>query len=322
MAKKTKLWLITATLLLLIGLIIFGGVMTVLKWDFSKLSTVKYETNEYEISENFTNISITTKTAKVVFAPTDKETPQVVCHEQKNVRHEVKASDGTLNIKINDTRKWYEYIGINFGSPKITVYLPSGSYGACTVKTSTGDTEIAKDFSFESIDVSGSTGDVDCYASATGDIKIKVSTGDIKTENATAGALDLTVSTGRITASGISCSGDLKITVSTGKVNLTDIACKSLISDGDTGDVYLKNVIAAEKFDIKRSTGDVKLDGCDAGEIFITTDTGDVSGTLLSEKIFIPKTKTGKSDVPRTVTGGVCEITTDTGNIKISVIEP
>ena len=49
------------------------------------------------------------------------------------------------------------------------------------------------------------------------------------------------------------------------------------------------------------------------------TDTGDVKGSLLSEKIFIPTTDTGDVDVPKTVTGGRCEITTDTGDIKITV---
>ena len=41
---------------MLVGCIIFGGVMTVLKWDFGKLSTNKYETNTYEINEAFKQI--------------------------------------------------------------------------------------------------------------------------------------------------------------------------------------------------------------------------------------------------------------------------
>jgi len=48
----------------------------------------------------------------------------------------------------------------------------------------------------------------------------------------------------------------------------------------------------------KSTTGDVKFDGCDAENVFIETDTG-------------------KIDVPRSVAGGSCEITTDTGDIKV-----
>ena len=50
------------------------------------------------------------------------------------------------------------------------------------------------------------------------------------------------------------------------------------------------------------------------------TDTGKVVGSLLSEKVFIAETSTGKVSVPKTTTGGKCEITTSTGDIKIEVI--
>ena len=63
----------------------------------------------------------------------------------------------------------------------------------------------------------------------------------------------------------------------------------------------------------------MKFDGCDAGELLVHTDTGDVSGSLLSEKIFIVRTDTGKISVPASVSGGRCEITTDTGDIKINL---
>jgi len=83
--------------------------------------------------------------------------------------------------------------------------------------------------------------------------------------------------------------------------------------------MFLKNVIAAERFSIDRSTGDVNFDGCDAAEIYVNTDTGDVEGSLLSEKVFIANTDTGKKKVPNTVSGGRCEIRTDTGDIEITI---
>ena len=49
------------------------------------------------------------------------------------------------------------------------------------------------------------------------------------------------------------------------------------------------------------------------------THTGDVSGNLLSDKVFITETDTGRIDVPKTTTGGKCEIKTDTGDIRISI---
>jgi len=319
MDKKMKIWLIVAASLVLVGAIIFGGVMTVLKWDFTKLSTYKYETNEHTLQEKFQNIQIVTDTADIVFLPTEKNNASVICYEQENVHHSVGVADGTLVIEVADSRKWYEYIGINFGAPKITVYLPQGQYASLSIKSSTGDVVIPKEFAFESMDISESTGDVTNYASTSLFTKIKTSTGSIRVENASVGMLDLSVSTGSVTVSNVTCAGDVKIQVSTGKANLTDIRCKNLISGGNTGDITLKNVIATEKFSIERSTGDVKFDGCDAAEIFVRTDTGDVTGSLLSEKHFFAETDTGRVDVPKCTTGGRCEIQTDTGNIKITI---
>ncbi len=319
MSKRTKIWLVIAASLVLVGGIIFTGVMTVFKWDFTKLSTVKYEINNYEINENYKNISIVTDTTDIVFAPSEDSKASVVCYEQKNIKHSVAVKDSTLVIEGVDERKWYEHIGITLGTPKITVYLPKNEYASLSIKESTGDIEIPKNFRFESMDISLSTGDVNCLASASDDIKIKTSTGDICLENVSAGSLELSVSTGEVIAKGITCQGDIKIKVSTGDTKLTDVACKGVFSNGSTGDISLKNVVATEKLSIERSTGDVRFDGCDAAEIFVKTDTGSVKGGLLTDKVFITQTDTGSVDVPKTVTGGKCEIVTDTGNIKIDI---
>lgn len=317
MKKSTTLWLIIAAALVLAGSIVFTGVMMMLNWDFSQLSTVKYQTTEYTISEDFKNIAINIDTADIAFVAAEKAT--VICHEQKNATHRVTVENGSLVVKSTDERKWYEHIGIGFETPKITVYLPQGAYDALTVSSSTGNVDIPADFSFRRIHITESTGRVTCLASATEAVTIKATTGDIRVEDIATGQLDLTVSTGKVTVSGVDCSGDAVVSVSTGDANLSDLSCKNFISSGNTGDIDLKNVIATETFSITRSTGDVKFDGCDAGEITVTTDTGSVKGSLLSGKIFITHTDTGSVHVPDSVTGGKCQITTDTGNIKITI---
>ena len=323
MRTRTKVWLIIAASLVSIGGILFAGVMTTLRWDFMELATVKYETNTYEISEAFDGISMNTDTADIVFAFSDDGKCRVECHEEENAKHSVTVEDGTLTVELIDERSVYDfigYIGLNFGSPKITVYLPKAEYTSLLIHEDTGDIEIPKDFTFKDIDISLSTGDVDFCASASEMIKIKTSTGDIRVENISTGSLDLSVSTGKVTVSGVTCEGDVTVGVSTGKAYLTDIACENLVSNGSTGDISLKNVIAEENFSIKRSTGDVKFDGSDAAKIFVETDTGDVEGSLLTEKVFITETDTGSVDVPKTTTGGKCEVSTDTGDIKLEIV--
>ena len=319
MSRAIKIWLIVATSLVLIGGIVFAGVMATLQWDFTKLSTNKYETNEYEITEGFSAISIDVDTTDVKFVPSEDSQCSVSCYEQTNMKHSVTVKDGTLTIKVIDTRKWYEHIGIGFNSPSITVYIPKGEYGQLLLKSDTGEVEIPKELKFEKIDISTDTGDVKNYASASGSIKIKTDTGDVCVENISAAEFDVSVSTGDIVASHVKCDGEIKIAVSTGKTTLTDVICENLSSRGSTGNMILKNAIVGEMLSVERSTGDVRLDRCDAAQLFIMTDTGDVKGSLLSEKVFVYNTDTGDVDLPHTTTGGICEIYTGTGDIKITI---
>lgn len=322
MKKKERIWLAAAAALIVLGGIIFGGAMTVLKWDFTKLSAVRYETNRYEMGENdgaFENISITAGTADVLLLPAEGDLCTVECYEREKVRHTVTVKDGTLTVEVTDTRKWYEHIGICFGTPRVTVYLPKEMYGMLAVKVATGGVRIEKGLGFKSIDVAASTGDVTCHASADEGIKIKTSTGRIHTEGLTAASLDLSVTAGGVTVKDIACAGGVTVKVSTGKARLTGVTCNSFTSNGNTGELSLTDVIAVGALSVTRSTGDVRLEGCDAAELYIETDTGDVTGSLLSEKVFIVHTDTGKKEVPDTIHGGRCKITTDTGDIKIAV---
>ena len=239
MSKKTKIWLIIATLLIVIGTLIFGLIMTINNWDFTKLATtVTYKTNR-QIDDEFNNISIETDTEDIVFALSQNGKCEVVCYEEENLYYSAEVVDGTLTIKQIDERNWYEYIGITMGESDIIVYLPETEYKNLLIEVSTGDINIPKDFKFENIDISVSTGDI-------------------------------------------------------------------------------KNSALADTIKIKTDTGDVKLDKCDAKEIFVKTDTGDVTGSFLTPKVFITKTDTGDIDVPKSISGGRCEIETDTGDIKFN----
>lgn len=319
MSKKRKLWIIMAIFLILIGSIIFLGVMNKLKWDFTKLSTNNIELNEYGIYDDFEDIKIITDTANIVFMVSEETKNLVVCNEQKNVNHSVKVKDNTLLIEVVDKRKWYEHIGINFNKSKIIIYIPKGEYGDLLIKSSTSDIEIPNDFKFENINIFESTGDINNYATVSETIKIKTTTGSVRVENMFAGMIDLSTSTGKVDINNVNCFGDVKINVSTGKTSISDTNCENLITKGSTGDISLNNVIATEKISIKRSTGDIKFKDSDANDIFVETDTGNVIGNLLTDKLFFVETDTGNIDVPKVMSDKKCEIITDTGDIKITV---
>ena len=205
MKRKIKIWLIVAITLILIGSIVFVGEMTMLKWDFKKLSTVKYETNTYEFTENINDISVITDTADIKILPSESTDTKIICNEEEKGTHLVSVTNGKLEIKYQNNKKWYENIGINYGSQKITVYIPEKEYVSLFINLSTGDVDVSENFSFESINITASTGDIISGASASEEIIIKTSTGCIQLENLSCKTLDLKTTTGKITVSDVEC---------------------------------------------------------------------------------------------------------------------
>ncbi len=315
MKSITKILLIISFVLILSGSAIFAISVAV----GGENIMPKYDTKTYTEIENFNDISVKTKEATVVFEKSTDEKVKVICYENEKAPHLVKVVDGKLVIEVQNKKKWYDYIGFNFKSPKITIYLPMEKYGNLGVNVSTGDVVIPKDFAFENIAINGSTGDVECYSSSVNDIKIHISTGDIEVKGVTAKNLDLKVSTGEIEVENTSVENDINIKFSTDGTSLQNVTANNLTINGTTGDVDLNNVVITGKMNISNSTGDVHFIRCDAGEIKVRVTTGDVKGSLLSSKIFIVDTTTGKKQVPYSTEGGICEITTSTGDIIITI---
>ena len=319
MKKRTKCLFLIGGILILLGCMIFSGGMTMYKWDFSRLSTTKYETNSYEIRDPFGSIVIRTSTADIRFELSDDHTVSVVCHEETNIRHTVSVKDGALTVEAVDTRKWYEHIGISFGRTTVTVTLPRGTYGDLRIELGTGDISIPEGLLFLNADISETTGDIAFSASASGALRLKTTTGDISLTGSAVGSAELSLSTGDITVSDVTAAGDLCMKVTTGDTDVRNVRCLNFSSSGTTGDITLTDVCIEESLSATRTTGDTRLHRADAASITIETTTGDVTGSLAGEMIIFAQSGTGKVVVPRCTEGGRCDVTTGTGDILLSI---
>lgn len=319
MSKSWKILFIIGASLATLGALLFVTVFAISGWDITKLSDKKHETNSYTFTDSVSSIAINSDTADITIVPSFESYVKVVCEESEDEKHTVSVKNGTLSISLVES-EWYEYISVfSFGETKITVYLPIQEYGKLSITEHTGDVEISKDFKFESIDITASTGSVKCYASASKQINITTSTGDMLLSDLSAGSLDLKTSTGHVSVSSLLCSEGLSLKVNTGDATLQNISCKSFTSSGSTGDLSMKNLIAKDKMSIERDTGDVTLDRCDANEIEINTSTGDVKGSVRSDKTFFVQSDTGRVTAPETVSDQICRVTCSTGDIDLVV---
>ncbi len=237
--KTHKKLIIIAAALVGLGLMVSGTALAMVGFDFSKLGTEMMADKEYRISDSFRYISIDADTEDILFRRATDGKCRVVCFESEERPHIVEVKSGTLTIERKSDSIFH--FGFVTQRPKITVYLPEGTYDSIRIDTDTGDTI------------------------------------------------------------------------------MEDVECKNVYFTADTGDLQMKNVIASGDFKIELDTGDVNFDRSDANQIFVETDTGDISGTLLTNKVFFAQTDTGDVDVPRTISGGRCELTTDTGDISIRI---
>ena len=140
--KKRTIWIIIALCCVIIGTIIFVSGMSKIDWDFKKLGSYNFETNAYEIVDEFNKIEINAKTANINFQLAEDGECKVVCYENKKEKHLTSVDNGVLKINYTNEKRWYDYLHILSNSPKITVYLPDLDNITLTIKVSTGDVKL------------------------------------------------------------------------------------------------------------------------------------------------------------------------------------
>ena len=309
--------IVIGSVLLLAGGALFGVAL----YKGSKNSQI--ETKEYDaevLGSTFNKFDIDLTIADLEFKKADAV--KVVVDETKYDVHDVSVSDNTLKIVGKDTRKWYEHVfNFNwFDKVRVTVYMPEGHYEDFKVETATGNIVVPADFSFASFEVKASTGNVTSKANVDNDVKIKVSTGNVNLESITTKNINITSSTGNIKLNNDTVSEKIEIDTDTGDIRLDNVTCADYYSHSDTGDLNFVNTNVTNKVEIKNGTGYVKMASSDAATLEIKTSTGNVNLELLSAKIVFAETKTGRKNVPTSTTGGICQITTSTGDIKVAFI--
>ena len=276
MKKAVLIPIIVASSLLLVGGVFVGVSIAVAN------KTNGYEVNEVVLNESFSNLDFDLSTSDLEFKASTDGAKKVILQERSKLRHEVKVEDNKLIVKKTDTREWYEK-AFSFSTSylKVTVFLPSNTYGDLYIHSSTGDISVPKEFTFNNV-------------------KVDLSTGNTRIASKVGNTIDVESSTGDITVEGIQPN--------------------NAYMKASTGKVTLNSVVAKENIKVNTSTGDITLNSCDAPSIDVEASTGEVNMSLLSGKIFDITTNTGKKNVPVSTLGGTCKVKTSTGDINISVL--
>lgn len=291
------------------------------------------------IPGEFTSIDIDVLQTDVELLPSPDGTCYYVAETYDNMICSCTVENGTLRIIQEDNRDPHEYIGIHWEETSLKLYLPEDTYETLTADGTTSDLRISANFRFGDVAVTTTTGDIAFYGQVdgnlsltctTGNIRLKdvsarditaaVGTGDVVLEQISCDSLSVSTTTGRCHATDIIVENKLSATSGTGKKDLANVTCGSLVMESTTGSNELTNVTVSGDARLESNTGDWELDGFDAANIHIQASTGDVEATLRSEMIIYTDTNTGRVEVPRTTSGGICEISTNTGDIEIEIV--
>ncbi len=340
MKTAKKVAIIFAISLIAAGIALFAAGFAMMNFNFKEMSPMKYTTNTHKITQEFSSINIDIAVADIAFIVSDSGESRVECYETEKRYHTVAVEGDTLTIREHKNFNIFDYINFDFNTPRVTLYLSRTQLDALNINSDTSLIVVPSEFSFANCNITNSTGDVKYQAPTAGELAIKVTTGRIMVSDISPKSISLTANTGHVTLTSAKVSGnvciatstgriylrdiecqDLSVTSSTGNKDIAGIRCRNLNTASSTGRSIFEDVIAGGVIKAEADTGDIKLERCDAIELFIETDTGDVEGTLLSDKIFFTQTDTGKVNVPRSVTGGRCEIETDTGDIIMSIVK-
>lgn len=258
MKKSIKILIIVAVSLLVAGAIVMTIGFATTGFNFKNPSG--YEEKTYNVEQQFSKVTVSEIERDVRFAISSDGSVKIKTYETEKLKLDVKVEDGVLKITRVDEKKWYEFIGVNFGWSDYmatTVYLPAGEYDALNLSVVSGDVNIPNNFTFETAIINSVSGDVKMNANCKVKLEINTVSGEIDVSGVTAQEIKMN-----------SVSGDIEIENSDASV----IDIESTSGDVDcafnTGKSFLVDTVS----------GDVRVPQSDAngGTCKVETTSGDI----------------------------------------------
>ncbi len=342
--KKTKKCALFISLVMMIaGAAIFFIAFAIAGFKFQNLSAEKITTQNFEIKEPFQRISVSSYEYDLNILKSEDEKCRIVYTGDEKQPLVCNVMGKELVIDLHNNKKWYENIGLNFqfalpDDTGITVYLPEKEYEAINASSYSGAIDIESGFSFDEANFDTSSGnikasgmtaeklDIQSYSgkidiseiSSSDNINVGTQSGAIHAGNVDANNVAVDSYSGKVSLENLIAKGSLLVGTQSGNAALSGSA-DSVTVNTYSGRVNLENAIAKTSLSVETQSGNVVLNDCDAGEITVDTYSGSVSGSLLSDKIFVTSTYSGSVNVPISSGTEICTITTQSGNINLSI---
>ena len=323
MTPKKKTALRCAGIAVAVGALLVLAAFVMTRGDLTRLSTAETETNTYEITEPFTGVDIRVPSADVRFAASADGKPRVESTHSTRLREIVRVADGVLNVVQVDAGRWYEHIGFFFGADEsVTVYLPADALDSLVIQTASGDIAVGVPFAFERVKLQTASGEVDFSAQAHENLEIETVSGDITAAGTTILNAAISATSGEVQLADLSVADTLSVKTVSGDIELEAVTAGAADLETTSGEVELTDTRVADCLVINTVSGNVELENSEGETMYIHTTSGDVTGTLPRAKDFELKSTSGREWCSASSSdGGLCEVTTMSGDIVLYVAE-
>ena len=339
MKRSYKRILCISALAFLLGCVLVLSAFLMIDFDFYRLDSRNKVKSEQVIEGEFLDIEISNLQQDLRVVASPDGVCRISYYGNERLSLATVIEDGVLRIVMQDMRDWHDYINIVSAEREMAVlYLPEGSYGTLRVKGGSIDLVLEREISLarleadvgsgninslaqitDGADIKGSTGSLHLENISGGNVTIEHSSGDIVLKHCHATQMSLTLFSGDIEMEDV--SGEILATTSSGDIEIEDAALTALTLEVSSGDVELKRTVVQTELRIETSTGDIDMERSDAERMILVTGSGDVELRLLSGKIYVVKTSSGSVSHPEHVqNSGYCNVTTSSGDVKITVV--
>ncbi len=319
MKKSGKIAMIAASGMVFAGIVISLCAMCAMGFDFSKMETATFRTETHPVEQSFSRICVEGAGSDVRLYLSDDDSCRVQCHEREGLESIIEIKDDTLYIRQQDNRTWKQYIGIFVEHDEIGIYLPESSYQSITASLHSGDLMVSEEFRFQEADIQSTSGRIELHASVEGDLFLRSDSGNITLAGSGLHGLTARSNSGKITMEHVTARADIRLETSSGNLRISDVQGQNLSAEVNSGSMDFQNVLAETDMQLKSTSGSIRLQRSEGYTMHIQTGSGNVSGTLCTEKQFVTNTGSSSCSVPDSGSGGICEITTGSGDIHLEL---
>lgn len=158
----------------------------------------------------------------------------------------------------------------------------------------------------------------DCTA-ATADLE--TTSGEIRVRTVTLDSLTAQTGSGGIRMESVTVTEATDLETTSGEITLLYTTCGTFTAETGSGGIDLTDTTVTGHIQAETTSGAIRFTRADAETLDLKTTSGSVKGSLLTPKIFYTDTTSGSVDVPKSTEGGLCEIQTTSGSIRVTIEE-